>query len=102
MKIVKLPQALVDLIETADYIAQDSPEAADRFFDAFEESVETIRTTPRIGSIRRFEGRMDIRMWFVRGFEKCLIFYTESSEEIVILRVIHSARDYYRVLGNPE
>lgn len=97
MRIVKLPQALVDLIETADYIAQDNPEAADRFFDAFEESIEAIRTTPKIGSIRRFEGPMDIRMWFVRGFEKCLIFYTESSEEIVVLRIIHSARDYNRM-----
>ena len=97
MRIVKLPQALVDLVETADYIAENDPVIADRFFDAFEESIETIRRTPKIGSVLRFQDRVDIRMWFVRGFEKSLIFYTENPEEIVILRVIHSARDYYRV-----
>lgn len=97
MKIVKLPQALVDLVETGEYIAENDTAAADRFFDAFEASIETIRKTPKIGSIRRFQDRVDIRMWFVRGFDKCLIFYTENPEEIVILRVIHSARDYYRV-----
>lgn len=97
MRVVKFPQALVDLVETADYIAEDDPEIADRFFDAFEASIETLRRTPKIGTIRRFEGRDEIRMWFVRDFEKCLIFYTENREEIAILRIIHSSRDYHRV-----
>jgi hypothetical protein len=38
MRIVKLPQALTDLVETAEYIAEDDTDAADRFFDAFEEA----------------------------------------------------------------
>src|SRR5436190_21745905 len=97
MRIVRLPQAVIDLIETAEYIAKDDPEIADRYFDAFEESIETIRNTPKIGSIRKFQDRFEIRMWFVRGFEKSLIFYTETQDEIVILRVIHSARDYHRI-----
>jgi len=97
MRISKSSQALIDLVE-GTYIAEDNPEAADRFFDAFEESVEVIRKTPKIGTIRKFRGHTEIRMWFVRGFEKSLIFYTENSEEIVILRVIHASRDYNRVL----
>ena len=96
MKIVKLPQALIDLVETAEYLAQDDVEVADRFFDAFEATLQNIRNTPRIGSIRRFQNKVDVRMWFVHGFEKSLIFYTENAEEIVILRIIHSARDYTR------
>src|SRR5260221_8791801 len=96
MKSVKLPQALVDLLETADYLAEDDVEVADRFFDAFEATLEDIRNTPKIGSVRKYRGRIDVRMWFVRGFEKSLIFYTENSEEIVLLRVIHAARDYTR------
>ena len=100
MRVAKLPQALTDLVETAYYIAEDDSDAADRFFDAFEASLETIRRTPKIGSIRKFQNRDEIRMWFVRGFEKCLIFYTEDTNEIVILRIIHSARDYHRVFGD--
>lgn len=96
MKIVQLPRALVDLVETADYLAQDDVEVADRFFDAFEKTLQDICKTPKIGSIRKFRNRIDVRMWFVHGFEKSLIFYTENADEIVILRVIHAARDYTR------
>ena len=38
MNLVRLPQAMADLVETADYIAADDPEVADRFFNAFEMS----------------------------------------------------------------
>ena len=100
MRIVKLPQALVDLIETAEYLAEDDLEVADRFFDAFETTLEDLRNTPKIGRVRNYRNEVDIRMWFVRGFEKSLIFYTENSKEIVILRVIHSARDYSRFFGS--
>ncbi|MFN0138590.1 MAG: type II toxin-antitoxin system RelE/ParE family toxin [Pyrinomonadaceae bacterium] len=100
MKIVKLPQALIDLVETADYLAQDDVEVADRFFDAFEATLKDIRNTPKIGRIRNFREQVDVRMWFVRGFEKSLIFYTENTDEITILRIIHSSRDYTRFLGD--
>ena len=78
MKIVQMPQALVDLIETADYLAKDDVEVADRFFDAFEKALQDIRQTPKIGSVRTFRDKTDVRMWFVHGFEKSLIFYTEN------------------------
>ncbi len=96
MKVVRLPKALSDLVETAYYIAEDDPDAADRFFDAFETAVDRIARTPKIGTVRLFENRFEIRMWPITGFEKCLIFYTASASEIVVLRVIHSSRDYNR------
>lgn len=96
MKLVKLPKALTDLVETASYLANDDIEVADRFFDAFEATLEVLLRSPKIGSPRMFRDNTEVRMWFIRGFEKSLIFYTETAEEIVILRVIHSARDYTR------
>jgi toxin ParE1/3/4 len=98
MKIVKLPRALADLIESAEYYAQDDPHVADRFFDAFEKSIEILRKSPKLGSLRLTENYGEVRMWFVPGFEKCLIFYTESSSELMILRIIHASRDYQRVI----
>jgi len=98
MRIVQLPQALVDLIETADFLAQDDVQVADRFFDAFERTLDEIRDNPKIGSLRKFREAADVRMWFVRDFDKSLIFYTENADEIVILRIIHAARDYTRLL----
>ncbi len=87
---------MTDLVETAEFIADADPEAADRFFDAFELTLESLSRNPKVGSIRKFQDQIDVRMWFVRGFSKCLIFYTETSDEIVVLRIIHSARDYTR------
>ena len=43
MKIVKLPQAFIDLVETADYLAEEDISVADRFFDAFELTLEDLR-----------------------------------------------------------
>lgn len=96
MRIIRFPQALSDLVDAAMFIAEDDFEVADRVFDAFEESIEIIRQNPQIGVSRKFRDHRDIRMWFLRGFEKYLIFYTEDAEEIAILRIIHSARDYTR------
>ncbi len=96
MRVVRLPQALSDLVGTAEYISEDNIEAADRFFDAFEAALELIRKNPRIGAVRLFEDRLVVRLWPIKGFEKCLIFYTESVDEVIVLRVIHSARDYQR------
>lgn len=85
MRIVKLPQALIDLVETADYLAKHDVKVADRFFDAFEATLGDIKRQPKIGAVKVYRDDLDIRMWFIRGFEKNLIFYTETSEEIVIL-----------------
>jgi toxin ParE1/3/4 len=99
MRVVRLPQALTDLVEIGEYIAQDNIEVADRFFDAFDETIERLRNSPKIGSPRKYRNDVPVRMWFIRGFEKCLVFYTECSDEIVILRIIHSARDYTGFIG---
>ena len=96
MRVVKFPQALVDLVEMADYFANNDLELADRFFDAFESTIDTLRRTPKIGSLRVQKDGSMIRMWFIQGFTKCLIFYSESEGEVVILRLIHSSRDYTR------
>ena len=87
---------MVDLIETAEYLAEDSAEVADRFFDALESTLEDIKRTPKIGVIKRYRDSKDVRIWFIKGFERSLIFYTETPDEIVILRVIHVSRDYTR------
>jgi toxin ParE1/3/4 len=94
MKVVRLPQTYIDLVEIAAYLGQDDPSVADRFYDSYEQTLNAIKRTPKIGSIRdtRFHGRT--RMWFVKHFEKVIVFYTESADEIVIIRLLHAARDY--------
>jgi len=97
MKATKLPQAFTDLIETGDYIARDDLDAANRFFDAVDSTLSSLCDMPKIGVARQLSDGSTIRMWFVQGFERCLIFYTENEDEIMVLRIIHSSRDYTRL-----
>ena len=38
-------------------------------------------------------------MWRVKGFEKYLVFYRPLKDGIVVLRVIHGARDIEDLFG---
>jgi toxin ParE1/3/4 len=96
MKLIKRPSALRDLIELAEYIAEEDLEVANRLFDAFENTLDRLKLSPKIGKLRNHRGVKNLRMWFIVGFQNCLIFYTENNSEIVILRIIHSARDFRR------
>ncbi len=94
MKLLKRRQAIIDVIETADFIAQDNLDVANKFIDAFESTLEKIRLTPKIGTLKQVKNLPNLRMWFVENFPKNLIFYTASDDEIEIIRVIHASRDY--------
>lgn len=97
MRIFVTSLARRDIIEAASFLAQDSLEVGLRFFDATESSFELLSSSPKIGRVLTISGE-EVRMWFVKGFPRYLIFYTEKSAEVKIVRVIHSARDYNRVL----
>jgi toxin ParE1/3/4 len=43
-----------------------------------------------------------LRMWFVKGFEKYLIFYRSFGNYIEIVRVLHSAQDRDFILSEEE
>lgn len=98
MKINKSAAALLDIIETAEYIAQDNMDAAARFVDSVDESLKLLVKSPDIGVIRKVGKAPEMRMWAVKGFPNSLLFYRTTATEINLIRVIHSARDFYRIL----
>ena len=53
-RIVRLRQARNDLIETALYLEERSPEAAERFLVAIEETLAAIAEMPGIGAACAF------------------------------------------------
>lgn len=95
MNIIRRDEVLEDLINLSYYIAQDDETAANRFLDAVADSFEQLARMPRIGVERAFQNSqlVGVRMWFVQGFERHLIFYRVLDDAIEILRVLHSARD---------
>jgi plasmid stabilization system protein ParE len=90
-------EALRDLNEAARYIAQDTPNTALRFIDAYIDTCELLAGMPEAGSLLRatVDELREIRMFRVMNFTKYLIFYRPWKERgIEVIRVIHAARDY--------
>ncbi|WP_017747469.1 type II toxin-antitoxin system RelE/ParE family toxin [Scytonema hofmannii] len=77
LRIFITPKANLDIDDLFNYIAQNNPDAALRFFDATRNTIAKLAQTPGLGSIYyvntpRLQG---LRKWGVKGFEKSLIFY---------------------------
>jgi toxin ParE1/3/4 len=99
--IVRRPRARRDIVASAVYIAEDSPEAARRFLAAIEHTIAAAAAMPGIGAPRRYRSpRLEgLRMIAVQGFEKHLVFYRPLEPGIEIVRVLHAARDIEAILG---
>ncbi len=90
-----MPQARADLVEIAAFIAEDNPEAAERFLHAAEAAFSMIASLPSLGRTFRFQSPAahGMRVWRVEGFERYLIVYRAGAARIEIVRVLHGSRD---------
>jgi len=78
------------------YIRENNPEAALRFLEAIDFTVESLALQPLKGRLRKFRGRelKNIRSWRVDDFENYLIFYRFAEMRLEILRIKHGAMDF--------
>jgi len=94
------PLAVAALIEIAEYISARNSAAAVRFLDAFEATLIRLHEMPRMG--HRFESARpalgEVRIWSVKGFSNCLVFYRRVKRDIEIIHVRHGARDIDAVI----
>lgn len=83
------------MIEAAYFIAEDSLDVSDRFTDAVNASFERLADMPGVGVQREYQNPAlaGMRMWPVPGFPKHLVFYRYNELELLVLRIIHGARD---------
>ena len=80
-----------DLKEIWHYIAEDSPEAANRWLSSLEERFQFLATQPYAGERRPDLGDAEYRV-FSAG--KYVIFYRLRGRTVVISHVRHGARDW--------
>jgi toxin ParE1/3/4 len=74
-------------------------ETAERFLRCAEESFRELARYPAMG-VRLPLGRATgIRKWQVKGFESFLVFYLARQDGVSIVRVLHAAQDWWRVVG---
>ena len=75
------------------YIRENNPEAALRFLQAIDCTIENLALQPLKGRLRKFRGKdlKNIRSWRVDDFENYLVFYRYSGTRLEILRIKHGA-----------
>ena len=86
-----------DLEEIGDHIAIDDPYVALRFVGALRDRCMALGDFPnRFPMVERYA---------TAGLRRCrhgnyLIFYRVEADAVVIIHVLHGARDYPEILGN--
>lgn len=101
-RILRRPRAKQDLLEQALFIADDNPNAAERFLDAAEAAFARLLEMPEIGAVKEYrnERLAGLRLWHIPGFERHLIFYRPIEAGIEIVRVLDAARDVAAILDH--
>jgi toxin ParE1/3/4 len=84
---------LDDYREIALRISAENPDAANRFCDALEEALEFLSQHSQAGPYARFRNAPKVRRWILRKFPNYVIYYEDRPGEILLVRVLHGARD---------
>jgi toxin ParE1/3/4 len=98
MKLEWTEPALSDLESIRDYIKKDSEYYANRFVERIIEAVESLEKFPEMGRRVPEAEEENIRELLFHNYR---IIYRVETDSILILTVIHSARDLSRKRGKP-
>ncbi|HWB53906.1 MAG TPA: type II toxin-antitoxin system RelE/ParE family toxin [Tepidisphaeraceae bacterium] len=91
---------LEDLHTIVSYLAPRNEQAARRFIASAFAAMHGLSEMPERGSPKRFRrhGGSPIRSWGVPGFRKYVIYFVVERDEVIILAVLHGARDVRKIL----
>lgn len=100
LSVYRRPGVATDIIQIAEHISADNLDAALRFFSAVENTVAGLAEMPGKGMRREFADPQlkDLRSYAVDGFPNHLVFYTFDDRRLLVIAVIHGARDLPRAL----
>lgn len=90
-RIVQRPRARIDVAEIWDYIAEDSLLQADAFVNRLDAKLRILSGQPELGRMRE-EIASGLRSFPIGRY---VVFYEIFAEELVVIRVLHSARDVH-------
>ena len=88
-----------DLEEIWDYLAGESPSAAERVLGRIEEAIMKLAKTPGLGHLREDLADRRHRFFLVYSY---LIVYRPDTQPLEIVRVLHASPDVRALLGLPE
>jgi addiction module RelE/StbE family toxin len=85
-----LCRALLDLNDAYVYVARDKPSAARRLVEQIEDGVAQLAVHPLLGRIGRVPGTREL----VIAGTPFLVVYRAESRRVVVLTVLHGARQW--------
>lgn len=88
-KIYRTDQSREDYTRIHDFIAQNSPQNAAMILRAFADKLRLLSRNPDLG-LPRPELSSGVRSWIVHNF---VLFYRQSDDGIILLRVLHASVD---------
>jgi toxin ParE1/3/4 len=94
-RIFRTPDAITDLDGIWDYIAGDNPAAADRVMDELDEQFMLLSKNPEMGERQPFLADGSFRRFTHRNY---VIYYRPLDDGVVLVRVLHGARDHELLL----
>ena len=100
--VTKREAARRDLVEHFVYLAENAGlDVAEHFLRSAEASFTELAHQPQMGAPLAFK-HLDLarlRKWRIKDFDNHLVFYEPRSDGVSIVRVLHAASDWWRVLG---
>jgi toxin ParE1/3/4 len=96
LRVRRLPAFVDDLSEAYAYLADRSPAAAERLLDEVDAVAELLALFPSSGR-QRSELGAGLRSRRLRRFPH-LVFYRQASDAILLLRLLHGARNLENAL----
>ena len=86
------PEAELDLVEIAGFIAADNPRAARKLVADIYKACETLARMPALGHTRKdLTHDPEVLFYCVRDYY--LVIYRKGTKPLQIARVLHGARD---------
>lgn len=89
-------QAQTDIEHICDEIAKNNPDAAELLDARLHEAMELLAQFPRMGHTRADVSDKRYLFWSVG---KYVIAYRLEAEGLLVIRVLHGARDFRRLFG---
>jgi toxin ParE1/3/4 len=93
VKILKTSLFLKDYREIVLRLGEANPDAGERFCNAVESAFKLLTENPQIGRIAGFPSAPKIRRRVLHPFPNYSIYYEARPNEILLIRMLHGARD---------
>lgn len=94
--VTRSPESEEDAVTTYRYIALDSVDAAEAYFDALFDTFDQLLEHPKMGAAVEYAGGelLGLRVFPVSSkYRKHLVFYLSTDAGIHIVRILHASRD---------